>query len=225
MPQPAGEAATPGLYLIVPPLASDNVANLALVPVFVEKHGITSVLLTGTYAPDLIEAVAPHVLAIRRAGAACLVEDDPALAVASGADGVHVSAGPDLVDRVAKTAAAATADGVDRFVGAHGGRERHTALEVPQSGAQYVAFDWDARWGTVASPNVPEDDAKDAQVEDETLVAWWAAVTQVPVVAWGVTTREGVVAARSDAADFIALDVGPHLDAQSLSRLELILAE
>ena len=86
-------------------------------------------------------------------GTAVVIEGDPDLAAALGADGVHL---PDL-----KTyGAARNRLGHDAIVGVSCGRSRHDAMEAGEAGADYVAF-----------------------AADLELVRWWAELMLVPVVA------------------------------------------
>ena len=86
-------------------------------------------------------------------GTAVVIEGDPDLAAALGADGVHL---PDL-----KTYGAARGRlGHDAIVGVSCGRSRHDAMEAGEAGADYVAF-----------------------AADLELVRWWAELMLVPLVA------------------------------------------
>ena len=86
-------------------------------------------------------------------GTAVVIEGDPDLAAALGADGVHL---PDL-----KTYGAARGRlGHDAIVGVSCGRSRHDGMEAGEAGADYVAF-----------------------AADLELVRWWAELMLVPLVA------------------------------------------
>jgi thiamine-phosphate pyrophosphorylase len=86
-------------------------------------------------------------------GTAVVIEGDPELAAALGADGVHL---PDL-----KAYGAARGRlGHDAIIGVSCGHSRHDAMEAGEAGADFVAF-----------------------AADLELVRWWAELMLVPVVA------------------------------------------
>ena len=86
-------------------------------------------------------------------GTAVVIEGDPELAAALGADGVH------LPDPRAYGAARGRL-GHDAIVGVSCDRSRHDAMEAGEAGADYIAF-----------------------AADLELVRWWAELMLVPVVA------------------------------------------
>ena len=86
-------------------------------------------------------------------GTVVVVEADPELAAALGADGAHL---PDL-----KVYGAARGRlGHDAIIGVSCGRSRHDAMEAGEAGADYIAF-----------------------AADLELVRWWAELMLVPLVA------------------------------------------
>jgi thiamine-phosphate pyrophosphorylase len=106
---------------------------------------------------------------------AALLDGDAELAQRLGADGVHLTDG-------AEFAAARRLLGDQAIVGGHCGSSRHAAMLAADAGADYVAVDADLE-----------------------LVAWWAEVMIVPVVAdlGDDLTRAAEFAAAG--ADFIAV--------------------
>ena len=86
-------------------------------------------------------------------GTAVVIEGDPELAAALGADGVHL---PDM-----KAYGAARGRlGHDAIIGVSCDRSRHDAMEAGEAGADYIAF-----------------------AADLELVRWWAELMLVPLVA------------------------------------------
>lgn len=84
---------------------------------------------------------------------AALLDGNPELADRFGADGVHLADAADY-------AAARSLLGDSAIVGVHCGLSRHAAMLAAEAGADYVSFD-----------------------ADLDLVAWWAEIMVVPVVA------------------------------------------
>lgn len=206
-------------YLILLEPAWQDPAGLADL---VRRVEAASVLLSDVSADEAgRDAAEAAIRSAQEAGAAVLVEDNVALAVALGADGVHLAAGFDLADRVAAARARDTASETTAplIVGGHGGTERHGALEASDAGADYLAFDAGTRY---MLPGVGDDEPS---VEaDETLVAWWAGVTEVPVVAWGATDANAVATARSDYADFVAIRIDSPISAEIVAHCQALIA-
>lgn len=127
-------------------------------------------------------------------GVAALIEDDPALAARLGADGVHIGPrGSPEAALAAMTEARKTLGG-QSIVGASAGLSRHTAMQLGEAGADYVAFEG----GTGA-------DDKEAQ---HSLIAWWSELIEVPGVALSVSTAAEAAGLARLGADFIAVELG-----------------
>ncbi|SDF50644.1 thiamine-phosphate pyrophosphorylase [Limimonas halophila] len=171
------QAPDPRLYLIVP--GTTPAEQLAAA---VEAGDVACVLLTdaGRDARQLVEAAQAR-------GVAVLVADDPTLARALGADGVHLNGEAP----VKKTRDALGGDGI---VGVQCGRSRHTAMVVGEAGADYVAFA-----GT--------EDAPDGPADPEAL-RWWQLMMTVPCVAMGGCTPDDAGRLAQAGADFVALGAG-----------------
>ncbi len=131
--------------------------------------------------------------AVQSAACAALIPSDPQLALALGADGVHLPHEPDatLVEQHYRTARAIL--GADRIVGAGAGLSRHDAMVLAEVGADYVALG-----------GSPEHDGAQ-QLE---MVSWWAELFSVPCVAWSVTDPDFVAPLVAAGADFVA--AGPQ---------------
>lgn len=121
---------------------------------------------------------------------AALVADDIDLASRTGADGIHVTWTPDVSDRFRRVRGAI---GRDRVAGGDAGLVRHDAMELGEAGADYVTF---------AIP--PEGEDREAAVARcLELVAWWAEIFEVPVVAFGAKDAAEAHALASAGADFV----------------------
>jgi thiamine-phosphate pyrophosphorylase len=92
-------------------------------------------------------------------GAAVVVEDSVDLCRRAGADGVHVTRGP------REAAAARRLLGRDMIVGGEVRGRRHEAMELGEAGIDYIAIDQRQEAG------------------GENLLAWWAEMFVIPVVA------------------------------------------
>jgi len=163
---------------------------------------VVSVIIT--VAPGVADAAAlvePLVAAAQTQGAAALIVDDWRLAAAVGADGVHLTSLLDVVDRLRE---ARRELGAKASIGADAGASRHTAMELGEAGADYVAF------AIGASLELPEDGIEGPR-QGLDLIAWWADVFEPPVVAVGVLTPAEAREAFRAGADFVALTLPPDL--------------
>jgi thiamine-phosphate pyrophosphorylase len=118
---------------------------------------------------------------------ALILQGAPALAVATGCDGVH------LIDPDGTKAARRTLG--DRQLGVFCGASRDQAMRAGEDGADYVAF------GPYFTP--PALDA--AAPPDAELIAWWSALMEVPVVAAGAIDAGNCAALVRAGADFLAV--------------------
>ncbi len=125
------------------------------------------------------------------AGAAALVREDARLARTLKADGVHLS----TVSGSKGYAEAREIVGGGLIVGVDAGRSRHEAMVAGEGGADYVAF------------GIPDHvgDRDKAHMRRCELVAWWAEVFEVPVVAFDVKDSVEAGALAAAGADFVAL--------------------
>ncbi|MGE3231417.1 MAG: thiamine phosphate synthase [Hyphomicrobium sp.] len=149
-------------------------------------------------APPAGRAAEPSALGplVAMAGArkvAVLVADDVAAAKASRADGVHLSWRPEIEDAYA---AARAALGSSAIVGAEAGSSRHDAMTLGEAGADYVAF------APMLDQAASADAAREAQSH---LVAWWAEVFVIPVIAFDAGSADAVAGFIDDGADFVAV--------------------
>ena len=129
---------------------------------------------------------------VTRAGVAFLVNDRPDLAAMLGADGVHI--GQDDMPY----AEARALLGPNKIVGVTCHDSRHLAVDAAEAGADYVAFG--AFYPT--QTKVPKTHAS---IE---LLAWWAQMMVVPVVAIGGITVENAKPLVEAGTDFIAVSAG-----------------
>lgn len=178
------------LYLITPPafepqaFAEDIKAALGAGPV-----ACLQLRLKGA-DDDAVRRASDVLMPICHAhDVAFLVNDRPDLALATGADGVHV--GQDD----AGYAAARALVGDDATVGVTCHNSLHLAMEAAEAGADYVAF------GAFFPTRTKEPKAR---AEIETLRSWSVA-TVVPCVAIGGITVDNCLPLVDAGADFLAV--------------------
>lgn len=131
--------------------------------------------------------VKPLIAIAQKRGAAALLANDARLARTLRADGVHLDWSETIEDAYS---AARDILGKGAIVGCDAGRSRHDAMELAESGADYIAF-------------AHRDDAA-GQLE---LVEWWSEIFEVPVVALGAVGEDGAAALGAAGADFIGVSV------------------
>lgn len=147
---------------------------------------------TGASPPDPegLRAAAERLTpVIQAAGAAAIINDDPDLAAAVEADGVHVGR------EDASVRAARAALGPSRTVGATCHDSRHLAIEAGEAGADYVAFG--AFFDTTTK--------NPATRADPEILTWWSELFTPPCVAIGGVTPERCAPLVHAGADFLAV--------------------
>ncbi|HJZ33978.1 MAG TPA: thiamine phosphate synthase [Hyphomicrobiaceae bacterium] len=137
-------------------------------------------------------AAKPLVAAAQQSGIAALIADDPDLARAVGADGVHLSAArkPDL-----NYAAARTTLGSRAIVGADVGVSRHDAMALAEAGADYIAF---------GAPSHLKDRVRARERRDD-LIGWWGEIFEVACVALDVDEPAEAERLARAGADFVGV--------------------
>ena len=120
---------------------------------------------------------------------AFIVNDSAALAKRIGADGVHL--GQD--DGDPREARALLGPAAQIGITAHD--SRHLAMEAGEAGADYVAF----------GAFFPTETKEVRHHPDPSILAWWAALFEIPSVAIGGITPENGAALIRAGADFLAV--------------------
>lgn len=116
----------------------------------------------------------------RPAEVATLIEDDAESAAALALDGMHVT-GVDAYE------AARDRLGSGVIVGAGAGTSRHDAMVLAERAADYVAL----------GGGTPE--------ATEAMTEWWAALFEIPCVAWNAADADAALRLAERGADFVAL--------------------
>lgn len=118
---------------------------------------------------------------------ALLVEDNALVASRGGADGVHLTGGPQAV------AEARSSLKSERIIGAGGLKARHDAMDVGEAGVDYVMFGEPRADGSM--PPLP------AVIE---RAGWWAEIFETPCVAYA-PNAEAIEPLVETGAEFVAL--------------------
>ena len=109
-----------------------------------------------------------------------------------GADGVHLTSTEEDAYLTAQKQL-----GGDHIIGINPKSSRHTAMEVAEKGASYIALE-------------KLDDENDTNNTQETNkqppnISWWISLFETPCIAWNITTGPQALQAQTAGADFLAL--------------------
>jgi thiamine-phosphate pyrophosphorylase len=173
------------LFLITPVIL-DPAAFLPVFETVLEAGDVACVLLRQRTADEgeakkIIRALAPPA---QRRDVACLVEEDPRLALRTELDGVHVEAGGEALDAALKQLKP------QRIVGAGGLMTRDDAMIAGEAGVDYLMF------GGAETTETPESIVE--------RVAWWAGIFNVPCVGYAQSLAEAGNLVQAG-ADFVAV--------------------
>lgn len=173
-------------FFLITPLVSDGPAFVPVLEAALGASDVACVLLCTAPMDENLRRQTLELLVgvTQKKGAACLVENDPRLALDIRADGVHMT-----VTGKALTAALETLKPV-HIVGAGGLTTRDAAMIAGEAGVDYLMF---------GGPGVTEIPA--AIVE---RVAWWAEIFNVPCVGFAQDLA-GITDLVRAGADFVAL--------------------
>jgi thiamine-phosphate pyrophosphorylase len=190
---------------------SDAKASVQRLSRALDVAAFSSVILSGPPGQP-IDAAAAHPLVelLQSRGIAALIHGDAALARALRADGVHVAWVQNL--QAAYTEAREIL-GTRFIVGADAGRSRHDAMQLAETGADYVGF---------GIPAHVEDRATASERRFD-LAAWWAEIFEVPVMVLDVETADDVAALGAARADFVAITLPFTLPAREFETQVLAL--
>lgn len=188
------------LYLLTPPVVTDADGFVRDLEAALSAGDVACLQLrlkdpaTGAPAPDeAILALGRRITPLAQGfGVAVLVNDRPDLAVALGADGVHVGQ-DDAPYRAARKAV-----GPDAIVGVTCHASRHLAMVAAEAGADYVAF------GAFGATQTKTPKA----AADPDILAWWQEMMETPCVAIGGIGVADAGALADAGADFIAVSSG-----------------
>lgn len=166
----------PQIYLITPPTFDLSSFPDTLSRVLDATEVACLRLSMATRDEDTLSRAADTLREIsHRHDIALVIDTHVVLAQRLGLDGVHLTDGARSVRFARKEL------GADAIVGAYCGQSRHDGLNAGEAGADYISF----------GPIGPTTLGDGAQAEDD-LFSWWSDVIELPVVAEGALTPEGV---------------------------------
>ncbi len=153
---------TPEIYLVAPPDVAPEALRKGLTETLTRTSIAALLLVRGQRSDDEYRAVIEAVIGeAQGAGAAVLIEGEPALVRETNADGLHVSGG------IGAIRAAIAGLKPDLIVGAGDIRSRHDAMQKAELELDYILF------GPLSGPISPE--ARE-------LAHWWAETMEIPSV-------------------------------------------
>lgn len=176
------------LMLVTPPVADADAMAFKLMQA--QAGGdLAAVLLRLTDGDERsrIERVKRLAGPVQGANVALVVEDSALVAARGGADGVHLTGGPEAIPEARSSLKG------ERIIGAGALRARHDAMDVGEAGVDYVMFG-DPRPDGSLPPLA-------AVIE---RAGWWAEIFETPCVAYA-PNPESVAALVETGAEFVAL--------------------
>jgi len=196
---PSQSAPVPRLY-IVTPLVADTAGIATPLQDALAAADVAAVLLRLAPADErtLINRVKALAPAVQEQGTALILEEHLEIAARAGADGCHIN-------DVATLRSAAAALKPARILGAGRLPSRHDAMLAGEAGVDYVMFG--------------EPDAKGARPSLSAVVervSWWAALFEIPCVAFAASLEE-IEPLCEAGADFIALGDAVFSDPRGLA--------
>jgi thiamine-phosphate pyrophosphorylase len=184
------------LYLISPPAIDDLDAFVGAAKAAFGAGDVACLQLRlkasgdGPVPDDDILFAAEALLPVAQAhDAVFLINDRPDLALATGADGVHIGQSD------ASYAKARAILGDDATIGVTCHNSRHLGLVAGEAGADYVAFG-------AFFPSATKDATMSAEPE---ILEWWRYATTLPSVAIGGITADNCGPLVRAGADFLAV--------------------
>lgn len=176
------------LMLVTPPVADAEAFAFRLMQAFAGGD-VAAVLLRLTDGDDRsrIERIKRLAGPVQSNNVALVVEASAVIATRGGADGVHLTQGPEAI------AEARSSLRDERIIGAGGLRARHDAMDVGEAGVDYVMFGEPRPDGSM--PPLP------AVIE---RTSWWAEIFETPCVAY-VPDVDAIVPLVETGAEFVAL--------------------
>lgn len=189
--------------VLATPQAGEDAAIAAALGSALGGGDVASVIVTaGGRDAEALQALAERLAPITQAaGAALIVEGDTRIAGRVGADGVHLEAAKsDLAEAIAKAAGRI-------MIGAGGIKTRDDALELGETGPDYVFF------GRFGYDNKPEPHHRNLG-----LARWWAEMVEIPCLLLGGSELASVETAAATGAEFVVLSeavFGKGVDARA----------
>ena len=174
------------LVLVTPPV--DEAAAFGdVLSTACAAGGVAAVIARFSPTADVEPAARALMPRVQERSVAFLLEGHASLAAKIGADGAHLADAEALRDTLSVLKPG-------HIVGAGGLATRHEAMLAGEAGADYVMF---------GEPDAEGRRPSSAAVAER--VGWWAAIFEIPCVAYAISLDE-VSAFAKAGADFVALD-------------------
>ncbi|MET0546232.1 MAG: thiamine phosphate synthase [Caulobacterales bacterium] len=182
------------LYAITPPALPDLPAFERALIEALDAGDVACLQLRLKDLPDedILKAGQRLAPIAQERGVAFIVNDRPDLALALGADGVHIG------QEDANYKQARQIMGLDRIVGVTCHDSPHLAMVAGEAGADYVAFGAFFPTATKAPKATANPD----------ILRWWQEIFEIPCVAIGGITIQNAPALIQAGADFLAVSAG-----------------
>ena len=177
------------LYLISPPVLPPGFADTLAAALDGGPVAAFQLRLKGLGDAGVLAAAALIQPVCEARDVAFLLNDRADLALACGADGVHLGQSDGSVS------AARALLGADAQIGVTCHDSRHLAMEAGEAGADYVAFGAFHETTTKPSHYRPEP----------AILTWWTTLSQLPCVAIGGITPDNAPPLVAAGADFLAV--------------------
>lgn len=190
------------LMLVTPPVEDAEAIAFRLMQAMAGGD-IAAIVLRLTPGDDRsrIERVKRLAGPVQANNVALVVEDSALVATRGGADGVHVTGGPEAI------AEARSSLKNERIIGAGGLRARHDAMDVGETGVDYVMFGEPRADGSVPPLTAVIERA-----------GWWAEIFETPCVAYA-PDAESIPALVETGAEFVALGAWAFEEGQDIRAL------
>lgn len=190
------------LMLVTPPVSDAEAMAFRLMQAFAGGD-VAAVLLRLGEGDERsrIERVKRLAGPVQANNVALVVEASALIATRGGADGVHLTQGPEAV------AEARSSLRNERIIGAGGLRARHDAMDIGEAGVDYVMFGEPRPDGSV--PPLP------AVIE---RASWWAEIFETPCVAYA-PDADAIAPLVETGAEFVALGAWAFDEGQDIRTL------
>ncbi|MEZ2407055.1 thiamine-phosphate pyrophosphorylase [Bosea sp. OAE752] len=190
------------LMLVTPPVEDADAMAFRLMQAMAGGD-VAAILLRLTPGDDRsrIERVKRLAGPVQGNSVALIVEDNALVAARGGADGVHITGGPQAI------AEARASLKTERIIGVGGLRARHDAMDAGEAGVDYVMFGEPRPDGSM--PPLP------AVIE---RAGWWAEIFETPCVAYA-PDADSIEPLIETGAEFVALGAWAFAEGQDIRAL------
>ena len=193
-PPPPDAAQDCQIYLLTPPQIDDlsTFAKILEAVLAAAPIACLQIRLKNAHRDEIIKAANTLIPVAHKYGAAVIINDDPQIALETGADGVHLGQS----DMNINLAREVLNEGAIIGVTCHNSKE--LGFRACSDGADYVAFG--AFFDSATKPGALRADLE--------ILTWWHEAVEIPCAAIGGITPSNAKAVIAAGADFIAVSAG-----------------